>query len=89
MACNAYGSIVKGEVAGYTRGWIPMSPAHLVVKAGREMIKIPVDQRQVRFIQKEYPVGDSIELEYDGCWHIVSHEVHEECSVQNFLYNIY
>lgn len=89
MACNAYGSIIKGEVAGYKHGWIPMSPAHMVVKTSGDMIKIPVDQRQVKFIQKEYPVGDTVELEYDGCWHIMSRLAPEESKIQNFLYNTY
>ncbi len=89
MACNAYGSIVKGEVAGYKRGWTPLSPAHLVVKAGGDILRIPVDQRQVRFIQKEYPVGDTVELEYDGNWHIISRIAPEESKICNFLYNIY
>ncbi len=89
MASNAYGYVIKGEVTGYKHGWIPMSPAHVVVKTRNDMIQIPVDQRQVKFIQKEYPVGDTVELEYDGCWHIRSRLAPAECSIQNFLYNTY
>lgn len=66
-----------------------MSPSHMVVKTRGDMIRIPVDQRQVKFIQKEYPVGDTVELEYDGCWHIMSRLAPEESKIQNFLYNTY
>jgi len=35
-------------------------------------ISIPIDIRQKRFIEKEYPVGSEVELFYDGSWHINS-----------------
>lgn len=36
------------------------------------MIRVPVDNRQVKFIEKEHPVGSIVELEFDSGWRIRS-----------------
>lgn len=89
MANSVYESVIRGEVAGYVRGWIPLSMAHMVVKINRDVVKIPVDQRQVQFIQKEYPIGNMVDLEFNGCWHIRSRIMPEENGLSRFLYDTY
>lgn len=79
-----------GEVAGYTFGWNPLNlMAHVVVKVGRDKIRIPVDQRQAKYIKKEYPVGDVVELEYDRGWRIKSHAAPDEHDIGKLLNSVY
>lgn len=66
--------ITFGEIARYPKRLLPISRStHIVVKIGREMVDVPVDNRQIKFIEKEHPVGSIVELEYDSGWRIRSH----------------
>ncbi|HTY89826.1 MAG TPA: hypothetical protein VMC84_01485 [Methanocella sp.] len=90
MVHKVHWGVIHGRVAGYATGWISISSlAHIVVKVGHDTIRIPIDQRQIKFIQKEHPVGDIVELEYNGGWHILSRATPMDNDIITMLNNIY
>ena len=81
---------VLGEVVGYTSRWNPLSPyAHVIVKVGHDTLRIPVDHRQVKYIRNEYPIGEMVELKFNGQWQITSHAAPAEFDISKFLYGVY
>lgn len=64
----------SGVLAGFTGRWNPLTTiVYMLVKVNDKTIKVPIDHRQVRFIQKEYDIGGKIELQfYGGDWHVMS-----------------
>lgn len=64
----------SGILIGYTSRWNPFTTkVNILVKVGDKTMKIPIDYRQQKFIQKEYPVGSKVELEgNENIWHIKS-----------------
>ncbi len=82
--------ITFGEIARYPKRLLPISRStHIVVRIGREIVDVPVDYRQIKFIEKEHPVGSIVELEYDGGWHIRSHTVPLETDMTVKAQDIY
>ncbi len=82
--------ITFGEIASYPKRLLPLSRStHIVVRIGREMVDVPVDNRQIKFIEKEHPVGSIVELEYDSCWRIRSHEMPRENDITVLAQDIY
>jgi hypothetical protein len=45
------------------------------VKIDGEIKDVPIDRRQIRFVEKEYRIGDKVNLYYDGIWHIRSRAI--------------
>jgi hypothetical protein len=66
-----------GKVTGYSSSWNPLShESYVVIKVSDENIVVPIDMRQQKFIQKEYPLGSRVAVGfYGGAWHIGSKPV--------------
>lgn len=70
-------SRVTGVLLKYSQHRNPFKrEAEVVVMVKDKTINIPIDARQKRFVEKEYPVGSEVELLYDGDWHINSKTVY-------------
>lgn len=70
-------SRVNGILLKYSQSRNPFKrEADVVVMVKDKTISIPIDVRQKRFVEKEYPVGSEVELFYDGNWHINSKPVY-------------
>jgi hypothetical protein len=81
---------IYGKVIGYTR---PLNPftmmARAIIKINNRVIRIPVDYRQVKFIEREYPVGSIVVLEYDGSWCIRSQMAPSEFNIDGLSGSVY
>jgi len=68
-----------GEIIGYSKSWNPLSrESYVVIKVNDQKIVIPIDRRQEKFIQKEYPSGSKVAVGfYGGAWHIGSKPIVE------------
>ncbi len=83
-------SAIFGQVTGYASGWNPLShKAYMVVNVGGETLHVPVDHRQIRFMELEHPVGGTVELDYDQGWHIKSREAPAEFDLVRLLEHVY
>jgi hypothetical protein len=81
---------VIGEVISYTEGWNPFSMKTILhAKIPGRVIHIPIDHRQKKFVQKEYPVGSAIELEFNGWWNIRSRPAPPEYDLAHMAGGIY
>ena len=91
MVKKVLAKVILGEVAGYAFGWNPLKlSAQVIVKVGKDKIRIPVDQRQVKFIKKEYPVGGVVDIYiHNGNWGIKSHPAPLEYDIDQFLKSVY
>lgn len=71
---------ISGILVGFTRRWNPLATkVNVLVKVDKRVVKLPIDCRQIKFIQCENAIGDMVEMEfYEGCWHIKSQRVSEE-----------
>jgi hypothetical protein len=48
----------SGIFSGFTSRWNPLTRiVHALVKVDEDTIKVPIDHRQIMFIQKEYDIG--------------------------------
>ncbi len=69
-------SRVNGVLLKYSQSRNPFKrEADVVVMVKDKTVTIPIDVRQRRFVEKEYPVGSEVELFYDGNWHINSRTI--------------
>jgi hypothetical protein len=70
---------VIGKVIGYRTSWNPLAhESYVIVKANDDKIVVPIDMRQQKFVQKEYPVGSQVAVGFYGdAWHIGSKPVEE------------
>ncbi len=65
--------VVTGVLKGFKKDWNPFTnKAYMQVKVGGRIMDVPVDRRQIRFVEKEYKVGETVDLYYDGAWHFRS-----------------
>ncbi len=72
-------SRVNGVLVKYSQSRNPFKrEADVIVMVRDRTISIPIDVRQKRFVEKEYPVGSEVELSYDGSWHINSKPIYIE-----------
>ncbi len=77
---------VIGELVGYRPRLHPLTMlAHVLVKVNNKIIKIPIDYRQVHFVQKEYPIGSNVELEFNGQWKIRSRQAPIDQDINNVV----
>ncbi len=75
-----------GEVIGYTPRLNPFSMmSKVTVKVNDKTIRIPFDHRQIKFVEKVYPVGSMVELKFDGNWSIRSHLAPNEFDIDRML----
>ena len=82
MVCQINLGAIYGEIVGYRSKLNPVSAiSYVTVKVGNRNINIRVDRRQSKFIQREYPVGSTVELKFDGHWHIISQESPPDCDI--------
>ena len=68
--------VYTGELLGYT-GRLNFFSHNVsaIVKIDGKSRKIPIDNRQRRFIQKEYPPGSMVDIGFNGTWYIKSQHV--------------
>jgi hypothetical protein len=66
--------VVAGRLIGFTRRWNPFSTEVFArVEVGSKVMSVPIDYRQQKFIQKEYPINSPVSLIYrEGRWQIAS-----------------
>ena len=68
--------VYTGELVGYTSRLNFFSHVTCaIVKIEGKTRKIPIDNRQRKFIQKEYPPGSMVNVGYNGKWYIKSQPV--------------
>lgn len=68
--------VVNGVLKGFKMNWNPLiTQAYMQVKVSGEIMDVPIDRRQIRFVEKEYHIGDAVNLYYDGAWHIRSRAI--------------
>jgi hypothetical protein len=72
--------LAVGEVIGYSsRPNFLSARINVLVKVDGEIVKIPIDYRQKKFIQSESPEGSKVAIGFfDGEWHIGSKPVSNE-----------
>jgi hypothetical protein len=66
--------VACGILVGYTSRWNPFTTkVNVLINVNGKVMKIPIDYRQLKFVQKEYAVGSKVEIEsYEGNWRIKS-----------------
>ena len=64
----------SGILVGFSTRWNPFTTkVNILIKTANKTLKVPIDYRQQKFIEKEYAVGSKVEVErYEGHWHIKS-----------------
>ncbi len=78
------GDIVKpliGKLRGFTRRWNPFDNEifALVEVDDRQVINVPIDYRQQKYIQNEHPVNSMVPLVFrEGRWQITSRTLSPE-----------
>ncbi len=74
MANNTDERTIAGKVIGYKKGLsLVLAKSLVLVKVENGIVSIPVDYRQEKFIEKEYPPGTTVPIGVrDGKWHIRS-----------------
>ncbi len=76
--------IATGLLRGFRKNWNPLvKNAFMEVEVDGRMLYVPIDIRQIRFVEKEFQVGDEVNLYNDGEWHFKSRtiEKHEHILV--------
>jgi hypothetical protein len=73
-------SAAIGKVIGYSKSRNPLSyESYVIIKVNDNKIVVPIDPRQQKFVQKEYPAGSRVAVGfYGGKWHIGSKPVDEK-----------
>jgi hypothetical protein len=66
--------MATGKVLKYSRGLnLFSSKAVAMVYVDGQVIRVPVDVRQLEFLQRGYPPGNDVAMGfYDGRWHFIS-----------------
>lgn len=72
--------LAVGEIVGYSSRLNFFSATiNVLVKVDGEVIKVPIDYRQKKFIQSESPEGSKVAIGFfDGQWHIGSRPAAKE-----------
>ncbi len=70
---------IIGKLKGFTKHWNPFkSEVFALVEVDSEVINIPIDYRQQKFIQMEHPVNSLVPLTFnENRWQIASTTVVE------------
>ncbi|HTY92172.1 MAG TPA: hypothetical protein VMC84_13435 [Methanocella sp.] len=65
---------VTGQVIGYKSSWNILShDAFAVIRVNDAKINVQIDNRQIKYVEKEYPRGSYVRLQLNGSkWQIVS-----------------
>jgi hypothetical protein len=62
-----------GKLKGFKINWNPFNKdAYMQVDVEGTIFNVPIDRRQIRFILKEYQVGENMVIRYNGTWHYTS-----------------
>jgi hypothetical protein len=61
-----------------TRWNIFSNSIKVIVNIGGKARKISIDDRQIKFLQKEYPPGSMVTVAFDGAWYIKSRSVTDD-----------
>jgi hypothetical protein len=71
---------VKGKLIGYTKPWNPFANEIFArVEVDTEIINVPIDYRQQKFIQKEHPLNSLVHMIFsEGKWQILSQTIGEK-----------
>jgi hypothetical protein len=85
MVCQLNMGTIYGEIISY-RTMLNPELLCAVVKVDHSRIKVPVDSRQSKFIREAYPVGSTVELKFDGRWHIISFNAPEKADTDNMAH---
>jgi hypothetical protein len=74
VASDTSENVAIGEIIGYGRVYNPFSKkSKVIVKANDRVIRVQIDYRQRRYIEKVHRVGDKVAVGfYGGEWHIGS-----------------
>jgi hypothetical protein len=82
--------LVIGELIRYKDKLNPLSTVtYVFVRVNDKIIQIPIDYRQMRFIEKEYPVGSDVEMRFDGNWHIQSQPLPSDINIYYIIKNTF
>lgn len=69
-------AVATGIFKGIKKHWNPLvNDANILVNVEGTLIKVPIDRRQVPFLEKEYKIGATIEIYFDGVWRIKSRPI--------------
>lgn len=69
-------AVATGVLKGYKKHWNPLvNEAFIQIDIGSTRISVPIDRRQIQFLEKEYSIGDNIDVYHDGTWHIRSRTI--------------
>jgi hypothetical protein len=74
VASETSENVAVGEIIGYGRVFNPFNKkSRVIVKANERIIRVPVDYRQIKYIENEHRIGDKVAVGfYGGEWHIGS-----------------
>ncbi len=76
MSNEKASTVETGILLKYNNQWNPLKwEIDVLVKVQDKVLSIPIDRRQKRFIEKEYPAGSTVELDHKDKWHIKSRDV--------------
>ena len=69
------GGQIIGKLVGFTNRWNPLkTDIFAQVKIDKDVINVPIDFRQRKYIEMEHPLNSYVALMFrEGKWQIVSH----------------
>jgi hypothetical protein len=71
-------AVATGIFKGIKKPWNPLvNDAYIRVDIGGTLVKVPIDRRQIPFLEKEYAIGDMIDVYFEGVWRIKSRSIDE------------
>jgi hypothetical protein len=76
---------IIGKLVGFTKRWNPFNnDIYVLVEVNNNIMNIPIDFRQKKFILMEHSIDSRIPLVYsDGKWHIHSRQISTEFKMFN------
>lgn len=77
--------VFVGTVIGYKTSLNMLSHnAYVIVSAGGRKVVVVIDNRQLKFVRKEFPEGSEVPVGfYGGKWHIASKPVIQDILAYN------
>lgn len=75
--------VYTGDLLGYSNRWNFFSNIiNVVVRINGKSVKVPIDYRQRKFLQYEYPPGSKVDVGFNGQWYIKSRPVPDDFEPQ-------
>lgn len=80
MSENMIVQPIIGKLIRFTNRWNPFdNEVFAIVKVDMQVINVPIDYRQQKYIQKEHPINSLVPIVFsDGKWQITSKTVTEQ-----------